>query len=167
MTVVREIGPDDWATLRDVRLAALSEAPYAFGSSYEREKDFTEERWRARINGRSVTFLAYDESGPEGAADSAEPTGIAGVFTGDGDAELVSMWVRPSARGQKVGEALITACVGWARAHGHAELFLWVTEPSASARRLYERCGFLATGERQPLPSNPALTEIRMRTSLR
>ena len=27
---------------------------------------------------------------------------------------------------------------------------------------LYERCGFTATGERQPLPSNPALGEVGM-----
>jgi ribosomal protein S18 acetylase RimI-like enzyme len=41
-----------------------------------------------------------------------------------------------------------------------------VTESNASARRLYERCGFSATGERQPLPSDPSLAEIRMRRDL-
>jgi hypothetical protein len=28
--------------------------------------------------------------------------------------------------------------------------------------RLYERCGFAVTGERQPLPWDPAVTEIQM-----
>ena len=32
----------------------------------------------------------------------------------------------------------------------------------ARARLLYERCGFIATAERQPLPSNPSLAEIGM-----
>ncbi len=30
------------------------------------------------------------------------------------------------------------------------------------ARLLYERCGFSPTGERQPLPSNPAIGEVGM-----
>jgi ribosomal protein S18 acetylase RimI-like enzyme len=72
------------------------------------------------------------------------------------------MWVRPSARGRKAGEALITACADWARAHGHTALYLWVTESNDRARGLYERCGFTPTGERQPLPSDPSLPEIRM-----
>ncbi|MBO0819743.1 MAG: GNAT family N-acetyltransferase [Nocardiopsaceae bacterium] len=160
MTVVREVGPGDWAVMRDVRLAALAEAPHAFESTYEREAGFTEERWRTRINDRSVNYLAYDE------ADPGEPVGLAGVFVPDGAAELVSMWVRPSARGRKVGETLITACADWARSRGHDELFLWVFEPNTPARRLYERRGFLPTGERQPLPANPAAIEIKMRLAL-
>lgn len=170
MVVIREAGPDDWEVMRDVRLAALREAPYAFGSDYAREAGFTEERWRARIHDRSVTYFAYlaGASGPasRAAAGHGEPVGLAGVYEADGAADLVSMWVRPSARGRKVGEALVTACADWARARGHDELFLWVTESNAPARRLYERCGFTPTGERQPLPSDPSLPEIRMRLAL-
>jgi GNAT superfamily N-acetyltransferase len=76
------------------------------------------------------------------------------------------MWVRPSARGKGVGEALITAAADWARSRGHDAVFLWVTESNPPARLLYERCGFAPTGDRQPLPSNPSLTEIRMRRPL-
>ena len=50
MVVVREVTADDWETLRDVRLAALREAPYAFASSYSREASFTEEQWRGRTD---------------------------------------------------------------------------------------------------------------------
>ena len=171
VVMTREVSPDDWETVRDVRLTALREAPDAFGSTYAREAAFTEERWRARFGPRSVTYLAYlaDAAGqadPADPADAAEPAGIAGVLEEDGATELVSMWVRPSARGRRAGEALVAACAGWARARGHDELFLWVTESNASARRLYERCGFSATGERQPLPSDPSLAEIRMRRDL-
>ena len=80
--------------------------------------------------------------------------------------DVVSMWVRPPARGHGVGEALIGATAGWAKARDHAALLLWVTESNTSARKLYERCGFTLTGERQPLPSDPALPEIRMRRLL-
>jgi len=155
MVVVREVKRDDWQTLRDVRLAALRESPSAFGSSYAREAQFTEEQWRARISDRSVTFFAY-------LPESAEPAGLAGVYVPDGVANLVSMWVRPPARGRAVGEALIGATADWAK----ARLLLWVTETNGPARRLYDRCGFALTGERQPLPSDPTLPEVQMRRPL-
>lgn len=159
MVLVREVSPDDWEVMRDVRLAALKEAPYAFGSTYAREAPFTEEQWRGRINERSVTFFAY-------LPDMTEPAGLAGVYVEAGVPDAVSMWVRPSARGNRVGEALITAAADWAKARDHDTLYLWVTETNAPARLLYERCGFTPTGERQPLPSDPSLPEIRMRRAL-
>jgi GNAT superfamily N-acetyltransferase len=173
VVVIREVSTGDWETMRDVRLAALREAPQAFGSTYTREAAFTREQWIARIGSRSVTYLAYlaesaghDTTGQDTTALDTGPVGIAGVYGADGTAELVSMWVGPSARGRKAGQALITACADWARARGHAEMFLWVTESNAPARGLYERCGFIPTGERQPLPSDPSLPEIRMRRVL-
>jgi len=159
MVVVREVTPDDWNVLRDVRLAALREAPYAFGSTYAREAAFTEENWLGRINERSVTFFAYLPEVPE-------PAGLAGVYVEEVVADVVSVWVRPPARGNGVGEALISATADWAKSRRHGALFLWVTESNPSARKLYERCGFALTGERQPLPSDPTLTEIRMRRPL-
>ena len=76
------------------------------------------------------------------------------------------MWVRPSARGHGVGETLIEATADWAKARDHAWLLLWVTESNTPARKLYDRCGFALTGERQPLPSDPTLPEVRMRRPL-
>jgi len=157
----REIAPEDWQALRDTRLAGLREAPHAFGSTYAREAPFTEEQWRARTtcSGHGVMFFAQLPG-------LAGPAGIAGVYLEDGAADIVSMWVRPAARGQQAGEALIAAAAGWAGAKGHDVLYLWVTESNAPARRLYGRCGFTPTGEIQPLPSDPALAEIRMRRPL-
>jgi ribosomal protein S18 acetylase RimI-like enzyme len=45
-------------------------------------------------------------------------------------------------------------------------MYLWVAEANEPARRLYERYGFTPTGECQPLPSDPAVPEIRMRRPL-
>jgi ribosomal protein S18 acetylase RimI-like enzyme len=84
----------------------------------------------------------------------------------DDVADVVSMWVRPSARGRGAGEALIEATADWAKTRDHACLLLWVTESNGPARRLYERCGFTLTGERQPLPSDQSLHEVRMRRPL-
>jgi ribosomal protein S18 acetylase RimI-like enzyme len=159
MVVIREVSPDDWEILRDVRLAALRDAPAAFGSTYAREAAFTEERWRGRISERHVTYFGY-------LPDAREPAGLIGVYVEGDLADVVSLWVRPTARGRRVGEALITAAADWSGARGHHEVFLWVTESNTPARKLYERCGFALTGDEQPLPSDPTLTEVRMRRPL-
>lgn len=161
MVIVREVDVDEWELLRDVRLAALREAPSAFGSTYAREAPFTGEQWRGRLSSRSVTFFAFAEQ-----LAAEEPAGLAGVYEEDDVADLVSMWVRPTARGLGVGEALVMAAADWAKVRDHDTLYLWVTEANPAARRLYERCGFMPTGERQPLPSDPSLQEIRMRRGL-
>jgi GNAT superfamily N-acetyltransferase len=156
MAQIREAGADDWQAMREVRLAALRDAPQAFASTYEREAAFAEADWRRRV-ARGGSFLAY---APElGSA----PAGIAGGFEiGPGTVELVSMWVRPQARGRGIGQALVEAVVGWARARGASRVHLWVTENNDHARLLYARCGFRATAERQPLPSDPEVPEIGM-----
>jgi ribosomal protein S18 acetylase RimI-like enzyme len=160
MVLVRAITADEWELMRDIRLSALADTPSAFGSTYAREVGFGEPQWRGRISDRSVTFFAHvDPAVPA-------PVGLAGVYVEDGVADLVSMWVSPSVRGQRVGEALVEAAARWAAAHDFAVLFLWVTESNTAARRLYERCGFTETGESQPLPSDPARPEIQMRRIL-
>jgi GNAT superfamily N-acetyltransferase len=143
--------------MRDTRMAALREAPQAFASTVEREAAYSERKWRAwtQVSGRGVMYLAETDGLPE-------PAGIAGIVVADGAADLIAMWVRPAARGQKVGEALIEAATEWARSRGYAAVSLWVTESNAPARHLYERCGFTPTGERQPLPSDPAIPEVKM-----
>jgi hypothetical protein len=55
---IREIGAGDWQALRDIRLAALRDAPQAFASTYEREAAFAEADWLRWIS-RGDTFLAY------------------------------------------------------------------------------------------------------------
>ena len=165
MVLVRATVMDDWQALRDIRLAALRDAPDAFASTYAEQAAFEEADWRQRI-ARGGTFLAFvpeaDASGvPE--ADASEPAGLVGGYDyGPGTVELISMFVRPRARGRGVGEALIAAVLDWARARNATSVHLWVTEINKPARLLYERCGFSPTGERQPVPSNSNLDEVGM-----
>ena len=83
------------------------------------------------------------------------PVGIAGVFADGTRFDVISMWTDPSARGRGVASALLEAAITFA---GDAPVFLSVTETNETARRLYERRGFVATGLTEPLRSNPALT---------
>jgi ribosomal protein S18 acetylase RimI-like enzyme len=72
------------------------------------------------------------------------------------------MWVTPETRGTGVARLLVDAVVMWARERYVRHLGLWVTEGNDPARALYEKSGFSFTGERQPLPSDPALMEARL-----
>jgi len=152
---VRATTITDWPTLREIRLQALRDAPYAFGSTYVREATLGDDEWHRRAT-RDGSFLAFL---PE-----VSPAGLGGGYLAAPDtAELISMFVRPQARGRGVGEAIIDAVAEWARQKDASTVHLWVTETNKHARLLYERCGFTATAERQPLPSNPSLGEIGMR----
>jgi GNAT superfamily N-acetyltransferase len=161
MVLVRETVAGDWQALRDIRLEALRDAPTAFGSTYEREALRGEAHWRERIS-RGGTFLAYLPD-----LSASEPAGLIGGYQEDPvTVQLVSMYVRPRARGHGVGDALVATVIGWARDQNAAEVHLWVTETNAPARALYERCGFALTGEKQPLPSDPSLGEVAMSRTL-
>lgn len=146
---VFRLAEDDWRQLQEVRLAALAEAPAAFGSSLRREQGFDEDRWRAWLRSAAM-FVAFVDESPVGMA-----AGVAG--TSGGQRKLVAMWVDPRRRGRDIALGLMGSVIDWAGAEGAEQVTLWVAQGNESARRLYERRGFCFTGGRKPLPSNPAL----------
>ena len=154
---VLRLCPDEWRAWRDVRLAALADAPGAFASSLAREQAYGEADWR--------TWL-HPERGLKAVA-SAGTTGVGLVgawIPGDrhGAVELYSMWVDPAWRGRGVGDLLVTEVLGWARGNHHKRVDLWVVEGNRAAERLYERHGFRATDEYQAHPNDPAVREFVM-----
>jgi GNAT superfamily N-acetyltransferase len=138
MLKVRELGPDDWRDFRDLRLQALSDAPYAFGSTFADWRDAVEERWRGRLTAVPYNVIAEVSGRPAGMA--------SGSIEGDEPAELISMWVAPSARGLGVGGALIDAVAKWAAVARPGELRLQVVDGNEHAIRLYARNGFVDRG---------------------
>ena len=165
---IRRVVEEDWELLRDVRLRALVEAPHAFGSTLELERDRTEEQWREWA-GRGRHGL---EGATFAAVDGDRFVGLAAGFDDDEEGvppgvHLVAMWVDPAVRRQGVGADLVEAVVSWAREFGAPEVHLWVADGNDAARSLYRRLGFEPTGVRQPLPSNPSVGEEMLRRPLR
>ena len=76
------------------------------------------------------------------------------------------MWVAPSHRGTGMANRLVDTVIAWAKEAGARRIGLWVTRDNDRARRLYERAGFSATGDVQPLPSDSGKEEIRMTRDL-
>ncbi|HEX6400612.1 MAG TPA: GNAT family N-acetyltransferase [Actinomycetota bacterium] len=159
---IEELGEDDWAAFREVRLRSLLDAPDAFGSTYGEESSQTERGWRDWAAGRwrggvAAVYLGRD--------DEERPTGTITVAEFDaepGIAHVYAMWVAPDARRAGVGRALIDAAAAWARGRGCHRLVLSVTETNAPARSFYEAVGFVDTGERKPLREGSELEVIRL-----
>jgi ribosomal protein S18 acetylase RimI-like enzyme len=130
-----------------VRLAALADAPAAFGSTTAREVAFGEAEWWRRATS-APNFIAWRGD---------EPVGLVTVIGrgSDGEAgppaewELVSMWVSPDARGSGAADLLVSAVTEVVRAESANRLVLWVADGNARARAFYLRAGFRPTGVRQ------------------
>jgi ribosomal protein S18 acetylase RimI-like enzyme len=149
---VRLAQPDEWGVVRDVRLAALADAPDAFASTVGREAGQTEAEWRSRI-AVSPWFLAWHEGQPAGlVAMFPEQTAFPEQSPTPPNWHLVSMWVQPEARGVGVADRLVTAVLEHAQAAGAAQVTLWVVIGNDRARSFYQRMGFVPTGRRQMYP---------------
>ena len=149
------LSSDDWRVWRSLRLAALAEAPEAFGSRWADWVDASEGRWRERLSIPGAIDLVALNRG------TGSPIGMVTVSPSarpGAGAELISLWVDPAARGRGVATLLIDAVATWAAAAGASRLELSVMAENESARRTYERNGFaVAAGSEVELKMTRAL----------
>lgn len=149
---VARAGADDWQAVRDIRLAALLDAPFAFGSTLERELAFDDHEWQRRVRDGNW-FLAWFGQQPVGVVAGIQETGQ------HDERHLVAMWVIAEHRGTSVAAELVEAVCDWTRLQGANLVTLWVADGNPRARRFYDRLVFIATGRRQSLPSAPEVGE--------
>ena len=156
---VRRLRADEADALRELRLRALQDSPWAFGSSFERELEHGPDWWEARAGqaGDEALYVADHNSALVGMAGGFVPSEPDTV-------QLWGMWVAPEARGRGLGRALVESVIDWA---GGRRVQLDVTddERARGAAALYRSLGFAPTGEREPLDSDPALETIVMTRS--
>ena len=139
--LLRDPGPGDlgWIVQRN---AALYTAEHGFNADYEGlvariVADFAEDHdphlervWIAELDGRPVGCVMV-------VRDEAPAT-----------ARLRLLLVEPDARGLGIGDRLVSAVVGFARGVGYRDLVLWTNDILASARRVYQRHGFVLVAEK-------------------
>ncbi|MGI5197857.1 bifunctional helix-turn-helix transcriptional regulator/GNAT family N-acetyltransferase [Streptomyces sp. CA-288835] len=139
--VLRDPGPGDlgWIVQRN---AALYAAEHGFNTDYEGlvariVADFAEDHdphlervWIAELDGRAVgcVMCVRDEA--------------------PGAARLRLLLVEPDARGLGIGDQLVRACIEFARGVGYREMVLWTNDVLTSARRIYQRHGFVLLAEK-------------------
>lgn len=153
MVELCEVGADDWQRWRAVRLAALADAPEAFGSTlaeWSGEGD-SEARWRRRLEDVALNVVGLDDGDPVGQ--------VSGDLAPSGRVHVISMWVAPKARGTGTGEALLGAVQAWAASLGVSELALSVKRSNGPAARLYHRFGFCRSTEVHEDPTEFVMTK--------
>ncbi|MBO1414242.1 GNAT family N-acetyltransferase [Streptomyces sp. FH025] len=158
---LRRVSSDDWPLWRELRLAALAEAPYAFGSTLADWQDAEEARWRSRLELPGALDLVAVLDG--------RPVAMASGVPAEEDAaaaELISMWVGPQARGKGVADRLIAEIARWAADRGRTTLKLAVAPDNPAALALYRRNGFADTDEPGDLMADGVRRELVMAKSL-
>ena len=165
MFTISRLRRGEGALLRELRLRALSDAPYAFATSVEAAEARSAEHWedfavKSEAAETQVTFVVVS---------NRMWLGMASAFLEPDEprtAQMVQMWVEPESRGLGLGRRLVDAVVDWARERGMTRLRASVTEGNIAAGSLYAAVGFRPTGEQRPLRSNPSLTEIGLARDL-
>jgi ribosomal protein S18 acetylase RimI-like enzyme len=154
--LIRPTEEADWHTLKTIRLAALRDAPTAFGVSHQAASADSDDRWRQRASpsGLPEFWLALD---------GATAVGLVGAGVDQqGRYNLIAMWVAPEQRGSQAARRLVDAVKARAVARGHARVVLDVSPDNGRAAGFYQREGFVFLDEWEPLASHPEIRVQRM-----
>ena len=166
MPIVRRLYVDDWALYRDTRLAALRDAPDAFGSTFAREAAFADDEWRDRLAAAAVSGRDL----PLVAEEGGSAVGLAWVRVGVDEsdvANLYQVWVHPTMRRHGIGQMLIEHAAIWAASVGACRLALTVALGPDSALEFYRSVGFTEVGVRSWLRQDADLWQQPMERPLR
>lgn len=143
---IRQLLPEDWEHLRDVRLYALQHDPQYFGSNYAREAAFTPDIWQERLaNPLSATFGLFKDS---------ELIGITGILTCREDpkgetALMVMSFIKTEHRGQGYAKLFYEARIAWAKEQPHIKkIVVGHREGNEASRRANQRFGFEHIGQK-------------------
>ena len=154
--IIRPTVASDWPALKATRLAALLDAPTAFGASHASAAAFSDADWQLRAvsTPQRTFFLAFDGDQSIGLA--------AQVVAGNGECHLIAMWVQSDYRGLSVAQGLVEAVKQCAVDHGHSRLVLDVAPENARAAAFYLKQGFVFLPEWEALESHPHIQVQKM-----
>ena len=123
--------------MRELRLEGLRLHPECFAADLEAEEALTLDDFAARLTS-ATTFGGFVDGGLVGMAGFAQPDRKKIAHT----AELAAMYVRASARGTGLSDALVEAVIDRAVEKKVEQIKLTVNAENPHAIRLYERHGF-------------------------
>ncbi len=157
-----QLTPKHAGEFRAIRLEALHLAPEAFGSSLDDWSDRPLSDFAARL---ATCEMWAAGPGP------GHPVAIASWESGISPAEpdlgwVMSVYVRPDARGRGLGDAILARLAERAAGSGMTRMGLHVGRDNHAAQALYRRAGFVLT-DGPPMLNERGFWEVEMRRMLR
>jgi ribosomal protein S18 acetylase RimI-like enzyme len=167
MIEVRRIRSGEWERLRDIRLEALEDTPSAFATTLAEAEAYPDSLWQER----AVAGAAGDDQIIVVAVSGDRTVGMTiALGRPENDFEvvpIVSVYVSPSIRRQRVAARLLRLAEEWVRAKGGSRTSLWVEEQNVPAQRFYESIGYTATLDRHMMKVSTPTWEVRFEKTLR
>ena len=144
---LRVAGPDDLELFAALEAEVFAEDPWTPYMIAEELSSPASRYW-----------IAADESG--------DVVGYGGAKVGGDQADVMTIGVRPHARGQGIGATILGELLAWSREAGAREIFLDVRPSNEGAIGLYESRGFVEIGRRPRYFRNPVEEAVEMRAPL-
>ena len=140
---IRAMQPDNWAAVREMRLAALKASPGSFALSHDEVAAWSQDYWRAEIKG--------DDHQIFGLFDGNQLIGLTAAFTWRGDktgktALLAMSYIAPDYRGRGLSRKLYEARLNWiAEQPQFRKVIVGHRASNEVSRRANQRYGFAQT----------------------
>jgi len=144
---IRIATPADAASVREVRLEALSNYPEVFAADVDMTKSEAVQVWAERI----AEYAQTESSAINIACAENQWIGMGGIGRGHWPkthhfGTLWGVYVNPDWHGLHIGEAIVNGCVAWAIENHLKVVTLGVNVSNISAIRCYSCCGFKEYG---------------------
>ena len=137
---IRLLGKDNLEKYKILRLHALSNNPEAFGSSYEEEVNFSNEKMLSKIIGENIRAF--------GAFDGEKLIGVVSMLFQKREkmkhrADICGMYVEPYIRNMGIGRHLMIKTIKCAKKNPYIkQIYLTVVSNNTYAKKLYNSMGF-------------------------
>jgi len=152
MITIRRLQIDEVELFKQIRLASLREASYAFSSTYESALLRGDESWRSQVEESAqgadrATFIAFFDNRPAGISS------LYRIADKKEKGELLQVWVAPEFRGKRIAWNLMDTVFMWAAENAFETIIAQVTRSNIRAIRFYRKYGFMISDE-VPLDSS-------------
>lgn len=141
LITIRRIKTGETDLFRQIRLASLKDAPYAFSSTYHSAVRRSAESWREQVDrtaqgGNRGTFIALSDD---------TPIGIGALYRLEDQTEVgevLQVWVSPDFRGTRVAWNLMDIIFIWAGENHFHKIIAGIKKGNTRALRFYTKYGF-------------------------
>jgi RimJ/RimL family protein N-acetyltransferase len=110
---IRQFGESDWEAFKSIRLEALLNERRFFGSNYEREAAFSDEKWQSSVQRTDIAFW--------GLCFGDELVGMTGILLSEEKPEeaiLIASYIKMAHRWKGLSAMFYEVRINWAKING-------------------------------------------------